>query len=220
MDEIAKATPANLLILLQFVAPGFLIVYFRSLFVTRRQAAFKDNLLFFITVSVIYGFLFLPFAPLFAAAALSGHYGKWLLWAALLILLPISLGVLAGVAVQRGWVKKLLARARIQPISPYPTGWDWSFSQLMGPTYLIVTLDDGTQIAGLFGERSLAASDLTNKDIFIEELFDLHENTWSQRPAKQGILITGKSIRHIEFMPSLLESANVDKSNSAPGATA
>lgn len=176
MDEIAKATPANILILLQFVAPGFLIVYFRSLFVTRRQAAFKDNLLFFITVSVIYGFFALPFAPIFAAAALSGHYGKWLIWAGLLVLIPTLLGILAGIAVQRGWIRKLLAKFKIQPVSPYPTGWDWSFSQLAGPTYLIVTLDDGTQIAGLFGERSLAASDLANKDVFIEELFDLNEN--------------------------------------------
>jgi hypothetical protein len=211
MDDVAKITPANILILLQFVAPGFLIVYFRSLFVTRRQAAFKDNLLFFVTVSVIYGFLALPLAPAFATAALTGHYLKWLAWALVLILLPILLGILAGVAVQRGWIKKVMTRFRLQPVSPYPTGWDWSFSQLDGPTYLIVTLDDGTQIAGLFGERSLAASDLANKDIFIEELYDLAESIWTARPAKQGILISGKSIRHIEFMPSRSETTHVEQ---------
>ena len=199
MEDGAKITPANILILLQFVAPGFLIVYFRSLFVTRRQAAFKDNLLFFITVSVIYGFSTLPLTGLLPVTGTGGLW-RWLGWLVTLITAPVILGVFAGLAVQRGWIRRLLAALGLRMVSPYPTGWDWSFSRHDKPTYVIVTLDEGTQIAGLFGSESLAGSELEHRDIFIEELYDLAESRWQPRPVKQSIWISGKVIRHIEFI--------------------
>ena len=209
MDEIAKVTPENILLLLQFVVPGFLIVYFRSLFVTRRQAAFRDNLLFFITVSVIYGFITLPLAGLLGPGT---GVSKWQLWFTLLLAVPIAFGVLAGLAVQHGWVRRVLSFFGLRMVSPYPTGWDWAFSIHKHASYVIVTLSDGVQIFGYFGSESLAASDPASKDIFIEELYDVTDGQWSTRPMKQGIWILGSDIRHIEFIVPRQESANVEPS--------
>lgn len=209
MSEIEKINTANLLLLLQFVGPGFLIVYFRSMFITRRQAAFKDNVVFFIFVSVIYALIIAPFAPTLTQIALTGGYIKWLIWVVFLTVIPILTGIIAGVAVQKGWLRDVFALLHLQPVSPFPTGWDWTFSKLRKPTYMIVTLESGDQIAGLFGPDSLAASDLVNKDLFLEEIFDLEENIWKPRPVKQGILISGKAIRHIEFIGTTQESQNV-----------
>lgn len=199
MEDVSKITPTNILALLQFVAPGFLIFYFRSLFVTRRQAAFKDNLLFFITMSVIYGFATLPLVGVMPSTG-TGGFLRWLIWLFTLVIVPVGLGVLAGLAVQRGWFAAFLARLGLRMISPYPTGWDWAFASLGSRPYVIVTLSDGAQVFGYFGHQSLAASDVANKDIFIEELYDLVDGLWSPRKEKQGIWIAGVTIRHIEFI--------------------
>ncbi|MDB5560020.1 MAG: hypothetical protein JWQ36_2954 [Enterovirga sp.] len=200
MDEVGKLTPQNLLLLLQFVVPGFLAVYFRSLFVRRIEASFKDNILLFVVLSVIYAFVVVPIWLGLRSGALH-PLAQWLVWLVLLIIIPVAGGVLLGVAVQQGWTRSLLLRIGLRPLSPYRTGWDWAFGQTREPTYLLVTMDDGSQVAGLFGGESLAASDHAFRDLFLEVTYEVDaEGSWSEREPRQSILVSGKSIRYIEFL--------------------
>jgi Family of unknown function (DUF6338) len=117
------------------------------------------------------------------------------------VLVPIALGILLGVSVQNRWLTQVLSQIKLYPLSPYRTGWDWVFGQRKA-FFVIVTLEDGAQVAGWFGDQSLAASDLTQRDIYIEEVYDLDDQgNWHRRERPQGILITGKFVKHIEFLP-------------------
>lgn len=199
MSDIEKLTPQNLLLVLQFVAPGFLAVYFRSLFVRRIEASFKDNLLLFVVISVVYSFVTFPIWV--ASMSLdAGRVSQWLVWFVSLVALPVGLGVVLGVATQKGWLRPLLAKVGLRPLSPYRTGWDWAFSQISGPTYLLVTLDDGSSVAGYFGRESLAASEHANRDILLEIAYEIDiSGNWIEKAPRQSILISGKSIRYVEF---------------------
>lgn len=199
MSDVEKLTPQNLLLVLQFVAPGFLAVYFRSLFVRRVEASFKDNLLLFIVISVVYSFITFPIW-LASMSLGSGRVSQWLVWFVSLVALPMALGCILGVATQKGWIRQILAEIGLHPLSPYRTGWDWAFSQTSSPTYLLVTLDDGSSVAGLFSRQSLAASEHAYRDIFIEVAYEIDDQgNWVERAPRQSILIAGKSIRYVEF---------------------
>ena len=199
MSDVEKLTSENILLLLQFVAPGFLAVYFRSLFVRRIEASFKDNLLLFVVLSVIYSFVTLPLWR-WASPSHDFDVGRWLVWFVALVLIPTGAGTALGVATQRGWIRAALAAIGLHPLSPYRTGWDWAFSQTVTPTYLIVTLDDGSSVAGLFGGSSLAASEHAYRDILLEAVYVVDaDGNWAERMPRQSILIAGKSIRYVEF---------------------
>lgn len=199
MSDVEKLTPENLLLLLQFVAPGFLAVYFRSLFVRRIEASFKDNLLLFVVLSVVDSFVTLPLWRWLSTGHAS-DFGQWLVWFVALVLIPTGAGTLLGVGIQRGWVRVALAGIGLHPLSPYRTGWDWAFSRTVTPTYLIVTLDDGSSVAGLFGGGSLAASEHSNRDILLDAVYTVDaDGNWAERMPRQSILISGKSIRYVEF---------------------
>ena len=106
-----------------------------------------------------------------------------------MIAVPVAVGVLLGVGPQRGWIRHLLAYFRLYSLSPHRTDWEWAFGQISGPTFLLVTLNDGSQVAGLFGYDSLAASDHPKRDLLMEEVYDIDETGgWQPRPQKQGSL--------------------------------
>ena len=199
MGDIEKLNSENLLLLLQFVAPGFLIVYFRSLFVRRIEASFRDNLLLYVVLSVLYGFVTVPIW-LAVRTWPSGGFWIWLTWLVALVLVPVASGIAFGLGVQRGWIRTLLRRIGLTPLSPYRTGWDWAFSQTRTSTYLLVTMEDGSQVAGLFSGNSLAASDLAQRDLFLEQTLEIDaDGDWSPKQPGQSILISGKAIKYVEF---------------------
>lgn len=199
LEEIQKLDLSNVIILIQFLIPGYLIVFSRSVFVFRQKTLFKDDIALFIALSVLYGFIFIPILS-FMPTHLN-PFSKWFVWLLVLILVPIVLGIVLGVGAQRDWGRDALARIGLQPISPFPTSWDQRFSQLSSPCYVIVTWQDGSQIAGFFGENSYAASSGDQRDIFIEKVWTIDENeTWNPLNDSDGVLISAKEIKAIEFL--------------------
>ncbi|HEX5846677.1 MAG TPA: DUF6338 family protein [Rhodoplanes sp.] len=127
---------------------------------------------------------------------------NWLrviLWMSLFGFLPALIGLLLGAGSQRGWWRSMISRFGLNVVSPYPTGWDWIFARLKEPAFLLITFDDGAEVAGYFGLASLASSDPSERDLYVEEIYDIGEDgKWTRRQEKQGILISGKIIKHIE----------------------
>jgi uncharacterized protein DUF6338 len=63
----------------------------------------------------------------------------------------------------------------------------------------MVTLTDGT-VSGVFGDMSFASSDPTERDLYIEEIWDVSESgEWTRRPERVGILIPSKEIKSVQF---------------------
>ena len=60
----------------------------------------------------------------------------------------------------------------------------------------MVTLTTGERVAGLFGERFFASSDMGERDLYVEEEYTVDDDgKWQSRREKVGILISAREIR-------------------------
>ncbi len=129
------------------------------------------------------------------SAALQG-----LTWFTIIFLVPALLGLSRAHVLQhnRGtWFYRLVG---LRPINPIPTGWDWIFGRT-DPCYLLVTLTDGTEIAGYFGMKSMASSDPGRKDLYVEKAYEVPKDggPWIEVKGSLGMHIDGAQISYVEF---------------------
>ena len=197
----------NVYPILGFIVPGLIVLFVRSQFVTGRIPSHSATLLNYLTVSVIYYALALPFVDIVMSIHEPG-YPKALAWFTLVFAGPALLGLLLGVNVQKNLFRRFLQWCRLNPVHVMPTAWDWKFS---GMTYqwVLVTLKDGTRFAGFCGPESFMSSDPTERDIYIQWIYDIDdENKWSPR-GENGVLIAAGEVQTIEFWPyNSQENAN------------
>jgi hypothetical protein len=74
---------------------------------------------------------------------------------------------------------------------------------------VLVTLKDGGQVAGLFGSRSFASSDPSERDLYIQSVFSMSgKGQWQRVPRNDGVLISGDQIKYIEFWTDEMENKN------------
>ncbi len=103
------------------------------------------------------------------------------------------------------WVlvfKKLRTTQCFQSIMPHPTGkpWDYVFSQRK-PYWVIVTLKDGKQIAGLYDSSSFASSAPAPEQLYLEEAWVVNNDGGFERKRNDtaGIIILTPEIISIEL---------------------
>src|SRR5437660_12752474 len=107
---------------------------------------------------------------------------------------------LTGLLSQRAVVRRLLARYGVYTVHPVPTAWDYVFSHSTG-SWVLVTLTDGSTVAGVFSARSFASSDAAERDLFLERLCKVEDDGhWQPVPMNRGVWIQGEDIRAIEFL--------------------
>jgi hypothetical protein len=181
---------------LYFIAPGFIILYFRSLFVAGRVLSIKQGVVAYLTISSIYQAIIFPSIT---ALKLYEVNLQAFVWIAANFLLPALVGVLLGINIQKGWAQHLLDRLNINLVHPIETAWDWHFSRC-GYCWILVVLKDGTKWAGNVQGQSFMSSNIDNRDIFIEKVYTIDdENNWEQRSS--SVWLDGKDIQSIEFWP-------------------
>ena len=190
----------NLYLILGFLVPGLIVLFVRSQFVTGRSPPHSAALLSYLTVSVIYYALALPFVDLVLSIQ-KLDYGKALAWFALIFVGPAALGLLLGINVQKNLFRHVLQRCRLNPVHVMPTAWDWKFGGMTNQ-WVLVTLKDGTRFAGFCGPESFMSSDPTERDIYIQWIYDINgENKWSPR-GENGVLIAAGEVQTVEFWPN------------------
>jgi hypothetical protein len=66
---------------------------------------------------------------------------------------------------------------------------------------VLITLADGTEIAGFFGGRSMASSEQEHKDIYIEQVYTVPSDggSWEAVEGSLGMYVDGSKIVYIEF---------------------
>lgn len=192
----------NVYLITAFIVPGLIIIYMRSRFVTGRMEKMSDAVLGYLVVTLIYYGLSVP--AIAGILSLEQGLRKTLFWWALIIVGPAVCGLLLGVATQREWLRWIAVKLRLRMVHNTPTSWDWRFSNCEHARFILVTLTDGSLVAGIFGKGSFASTDPSERDLYIQEQMDVSdEGSWSYREEPTGILLTAKEIRYVEFKQEL-----------------
>lgn len=190
-------------LLLTFVVPGFIFHSTYSIFIQLRAQRADLDLLKFLTLSAVNfaalsPFIFVLVSPKYAnSLAIFIPFG----WFAVLFMFPVLFGVTWAMIQKRGLLRRFMHWAGFSPIHPIPTGWDWQFGRMDEPKWVLITLTDGSQIAGLFGSNSMASTAPDERDIYIEEIYKIigDDNPWKKCERSDGILIPKDKISYIEF---------------------
>jgi hypothetical protein len=189
----------NLYMILVFLVPGLIVLFVRSQFITGKRPPHAAALLSYLTVSVIYYALALPFVDL-VLSILEGSQSKVIAWFALVFVGPAFLGLLLGINIQKELFHRFLKWCNLNPVHVMPTAWDWKFGG-MTEQWVLVTLKDGTRFGGFCGQDSFMSSDPAERDIYIQWIYDIDDNSdWSPR-GENGVLIASGEIKTIEFWP-------------------
>ena len=203
----------NLPLILVCVVPGFIIVSVRSQFLTGRSASHGTPLLVYVTVSFIYDAFAHPLIsyfslkPDFSFADLS--FIDVIIWLALIAGVPAVIGLLFGrISVQGNWFHGLLQSWGFnKTLHPIETAWDWKFNPMQDRQWVIITLKDGTYFGGFCGTESFISSEPNERDLYIQQIYDIDDDgTWQLRKGT-GVLVAGGQVSRIEFIcPSSKES--------------
>jgi hypothetical protein len=196
---------------LAFVVPGFLLHSTIAVFVPRKAEQPQLSLLRFLSLSCANYALWSWLIYLISATAFfKDHPARAAIaWGIVILLSPIALGMLGGFLSQNNLVRKLLQRCGLVPMHAIPTAWDFRFSKIEKAVWVLVTLKDGGQVAGLFGSRSFASSDPSERDLYIQSVFRVPgEGQWQRVPGNDGVLISGDQIKYIEFWTDEMENKN------------
>jgi hypothetical protein len=202
------STLDGLYIALAFVVPGFVFSAVRNQFATGRERQGSEQIFRFITYSafnyaifsgVIYLVLYNYQSPLVRAG----------LWFFVILIGPAALGIASGASIQNDWARKLFHRMRLHPVHLVPSAWDYKFGRMEGQ-WVLVTLKNDVKFAGFCGVTSFASSDTSERDLYIEHVFDIDDdNKWT--PTQKSLLICSGEIRTIEFWPVTKEIGNVEQ---------
>jgi hypothetical protein len=188
---------------LGFLVPGLVMVFVRAQFTTGRIPPPKDSLLTYLALSVVYYAFLLPAVG--PVLRIEAGYFKALAWLVMVFVGPALLGLLLGLNARHGYARSLFRRLGLATVHVMPTAWDWKLGGA-DAHWVMVTLKDGTRFSGFFGAVSFASSDPTERDLYIEQVYDVDdENQWTPKPGC-SVLIAAGEIQTIEFWPDRKET--------------
>lgn len=188
----------NLKALLAALAPGLIILGIRQCFVAGPTPSFQDRALAYAGISAVYYAISTPII-----AYLQDQFGllPWFGDALEYLIMPILVGGVLAVSVSQDWIVGLLWRFGLRPVHHIPAAWDYAFSRLRGETYVIVTLTDGAQVAGHYGQGSFASSNEHERDLLIEDVWNVNEDgPWTRPAIPRSVLLCGRDIRSVELL--------------------
>ncbi|HWT95259.1 MAG TPA: DUF6338 family protein [Solirubrobacteraceae bacterium] len=206
---MAPQTGTALLVLAAFVLPGFVTVLLRER--TYHVRAGVDTLELLLTALLYSGLIYLGAA---CAALLAGvstadvaaltRGQASLATYALLAFAGLILGPALITFTGTRWLDSRVRvafhrRLRIDPTHATRSGWGRAFSH-RGPRLMLITLDDGRLVGGLFGTDSIVGH-ARNGDVFLQERWVVGEDAWftgERAPETQGMYVAGEKIVSIE----------------------
>jgi len=183
-------------VFLSFVVPGLVVLYVRAQFLTGRLPAFSEGVIAYVAVSCVYYTMALPL--LIAIQHVTGIW-RLLVWITLTLIGPAVMGFLLGLNIRMGWSQKMLAKFGVGTIHPVDTAWDWRFAGKPGG-WAMAVLKDGTKWHGYLGTSSFMSSHPAERDIFIQQVYEVDENNqWT--PRVSGVWIAHGELQSLEVWP-------------------
>lgn len=183
---------------LVFIVPGYIISTFRAHFITGQKLGGTDYLIRLLSLSTV-NFTISGWTIYLAVAWNSDPIVRALVWLLVLGISPAIIGLISGLASKREWLRRIYGRLGLQPIHIIPTSWEYKFSTL-NASWLLVVLKDDTKFAGYWSGKSFASSQPDERDLLIEQIFDIPEiGPWI--PTNKSVFIGPGEIKTIEFIP-------------------
>jgi len=201
-SEMNLDSVEGLILVLGFILPGHVILSVRAFLVPGTEQ--PEGIIAYlraIHLSLINYALCLPGVYLILSHPWYNNnpWGTAISWGVVILLMPSVWGILWGLSIQHSWSAWIRKKLRIRGVHPTKRAWDHKFGQLR-PEMILVTLRDGSTVAGYFGPQSFASSDPTDRDVFIEQLWRINEDgPWEVLENSAGIWLRGSDIRFIEF---------------------
>jgi hypothetical protein len=202
-----------LIVLIGFITPGFI-----AFGVVRRSApgqalAGHGVIVASVVLGVVVHLVALPLTILvtpelldFRGAAnlsqLALPSAKGAGWAiAVLLLLPILLGLLIGKVLRAGWAQRFLAEIGYSVVQLTPQAWDWFFATNRQGCWIVAEMNDGSRIGGLFNRQSFASLSPDRPDLYLEQVYAVDEahNFGDVRPHSVGAWINGSAVKALFF---------------------
>lgn len=188
---------------LAFLVPGFVLDSVLATFQRRRPEAPQLSFLRLLTFSAINYAIWSWLVYLLVRSDWIGANpaAGAALWSVVIFVGPVIIGLALSYSSQKEWVRRFLQWIGLRPVQVTPTAWDWRFERMREHHWMLVTLRDGSQVAGYFGAQSYASSDPSERDLFIEQVWEVPDNQDVWHPARegQGILISRDEIRYVEM---------------------
>ena len=193
----------TLFYILAFVVPGFIFDSITRKLLPQGQHDTQSSFLRFLTASCVnYGLWSWLIFWLYQTKYYTSHpLRTGLIWLLLIFISPLIMGIIWGLLNKRRIIEKTLGKFGITTVNPVPTSWDYKFSKINEPVWVLVTLKDGSFIAGYWGYESFASSDGNIKDVYIEKVYKItSKGPWIPTSNNNdGILIATDQIKTIEF---------------------
>lgn len=189
---------------LAFLVPGFIWQWVFSALVIQRKEDAQTLLIRFLAMSSVNYALWSWLIYIISRPGFSVKYPLQSAFYSLGIIFvsPTLLGFLTGLFSRKGAVRHILVKCGFKPGHATPVSWDYKFGSV-NPGWIIVTLTDGSQVAGYFGESSFASSEFGDRDLYIQEVWEIQETgIWKKIERSDGILLCSNQIKYIEFIRS------------------
>jgi len=186
--------------------PGFIYRGVLTQFVPLREQGSQENVLLGYVTGTVFTYvvcsplIFVVIATYTLRSLITAPSEAILILFGILFLIPAVLAISMAYLIQHDVLSGIGRLIKLKFIHPIPTGWDWKFGGT-SPSYVLVTLVNGTVVAGWFGEDSMASSDPDRRDLFLEKVYTIPPDgsAWVETPNSAGIYFDGKQIAAIEF---------------------
>jgi Family of unknown function (DUF6338) len=195
MGSMEALSPANLLLFLAFVMPGFLSMRVYGLLHPIEKISLKENVLEAIAFSIA-NFAIMSWA-IFRLIDADGFAASSFNWYVLILLVffvaPITWPVLLHVS-----LRALAKHGMI--LQRYATAWDDVFLR-REPYWVVVHLKDGRRLGGRYGGKSYATLYPNPGHLYLEELWRLddHAAFLERIPGSKGLILRPDDYHLIEL---------------------
>lgn len=178
-----------------FIMPGFIIDGTISIFVPPKKKNDGLHFLTFLMYSIVhcavFSWLYILIWDIRATSI------GWFLFiiCATAIIASFFLGVLIGLFKKFNLLRRFLNKMHFNVSHNIETSWDYVFS-LQKASFVVILLNDDTEIYGYCGENSFVSSRSEEHDLFIEKMYD---KDWNLIQNCEGLYISKDQVKTINF---------------------
>lgn len=190
-------TASDISSLAALLAPGIVIMWVRGRFRDSTPPKISDQLVGYAIISVVYNALVYPLFHVGTGLQLA----SWIWHLLHDFISPIVIAfAIAFVDSSEGFYN-LTERIDLRAAHHISTAWEYTFRN-RAPSYVIVHLIDGSNVAGTWSGSSFASTMAGDRDILIADMWRISADgvEWTRFDPPRSILICGGSVRMVEFI--------------------